>query len=176
VPESISADTEEVLHNIFEDLDQNHNGRLEPAELKVGVGHLIVGPCMPHQGTDGAGCDVEEDVLLHYTSPEQQAVHAWPIQEALRRLGLPARSKDYMADLLKQYDKDGDGRIDWGEFHAYVARKERVVKRTFRQLDADGNGSISPDELVRKGRYISCGRPCLFQPCVALASAQAGPS
>ena len=45
VPESISAATEEVLHNIFEELDQDHNGRLEPAELKVGFGYA--GPCTP---------------------------------------------------------------------------------------------------------------------------------
>ena len=110
-------------------------------------------------------CSVQIATLGYITlwaPAERQALHAWPKQEALRRLGLPARSQDYMADLLKQYDRDGDGRIDWGEFHAYVARKERVVKRTFRQLDADGSGNISPDELVSKGAHPLCMWLCLF--------------
>ena len=87
-------------------------------------------------------------------------MHVRPTQAALRRLGLPARSQDYLRDLLQQYDRDGDGRIDWAEFHAYVARKERVVQRTFAKLDADGSGEISADELVPFCCFpATCRRP-----------------
>ena len=54
----------------------------------------------------------------------------------------------------RQYDRDGDGSVDWEEFRQYVVRKERLVQRTFRKLDEDGDGSVSPEELVS-------GRPTL---------------
>lgn len=63
-------------------------------------------------------------------------------------MGLPGDSKAYVSDLLKQYDRNSDGSIDWEEYKRYVVRKERVVQRTFQKLDADGSGSISAEELV----------------------------
>lgn len=49
----------------------------------------------------------------------------------------------------RQYDKNGDGAIDWEEFRQYVVRKERLVQLTFQKLDEDGSGSVTPEELVR---------------------------
>ena len=142
-PENISQATEEVLHHIFEDLDTNHDGRLEPEEIKVPSSRLIL--------------QVFADTCMHCGGPIQHrpghgsvttcACMCTP-QAGLRRLGLPARSQDYLRELLQQYDRNGDGHIDWAEYHAYVARKERVVQRTFQKLDADGSGEISADELV----------------------------
>ncbi len=69
------------------------------------------------------------------------------MQGALRRLGLPG-SQHYVQDLLKQYDVNHDGSVDWEEYKQYVARKEKIVQRTFQKLDEDGSGSISAEELV----------------------------
>ena len=36
-----------------------------------------------------------------------------------------------------------------------MVRKERLVQRTFRKLDEDGNGSVSPEELVMSRPALS---------------------
>jgi Ca2+-binding EF-hand superfamily protein len=87
--------------------------------------------------------DKELCATVAYTS--NTALH---VQEALNKLGLPGNSHAYIADLLKQYDRNHDGSIDWEEYKRYVIRKERIVQRTFQKLDEDGSGSVSAEELV----------------------------
>ena len=73
-------------------------------------------------------------------------------RQALCMAGVCSRYRGAMAACppcsCRQYDKDGDGSVDWEEFRQYVVRKERLVQRTFRKLDEDGDGSVSPEELV----------------------------
>ncbi|CAL8462209.1 g1740 [Coccomyxa elongata] len=76
------------------------------------------------------------------------------LKEALNRLGLPGDSHAYISDLLKQYDRNHDGSIDWEEYRRYVVRKERIIRRTFQKLDEDGSGSISADELTKALRKL----------------------
>ncbi|KAK9906889.1 hypothetical protein WJX75_009795 [Coccomyxa subellipsoidea] len=108
VSQRISPATEETLQQIFQDIDRDHNGKLEVVEL----------------------------------------------QEALNKLGLPGNSHAYIADLLKQYDRNHDGSIDWEEYKRYVIRKERIVQRTFQKLDEDGSGSVSAEELTKSLRKL----------------------
>lgn len=49
----------------------------------------------------------------------------------MERLGLPP-TNNYLSELLRQYDRDGDGTVDYGEFKAYVLRKEAAMQRAFR--------------------------------------------
>lgn len=92
------------------------------------------------------------------------------VQEALRKLGLPGDSRAYISDLLKQYDRNHDGSIDWEEYKRYVIRKERIVQRTFQKLDEDGSGSVSAEELVHSPRptLSASGIWCTACSCMTL--------
>ncbi|KAK9805412.1 hypothetical protein WJX73_002357 [Symbiochloris irregularis] len=99
-----APDTENTdldIRAIFDEIDTNHNGRLEAEELKRG----------------------------------------------LQRLGLPHDSPAYLDQLLKQYDEDKDGTVDFWDFQHYVMRKERAIRRAFKALDEDDSGAISLIEL-----------------------------
>ena len=82
--------------------------------------------------------DIEHDGLIK----------SGELQRALEKLGLPHNSKEYLAVLQKQLDRNRDGVIDFKDFREYVLSKEKVAAKTFASLDADGSGSISVTELV----------------------------
>lgn len=97
---------------------------------------------------------VSSSSLLQLCGNAKHFINDLYLQSALRKLGLPA-SKQYVAALLKQYDRNNDGSVDWEEYKRYVIRKEKIVQRTFQKLDEDGSGSISAEELVsRSGHNI----------------------
>ena len=52
------------------------------------------------------------EVLLPSSKAQQKLMGYAPVQGALAELGLP-RSKAYLHDIIKQYDVNGDGSIDW---------------------------------------------------------------
>lgn len=58
-----------------------------------------------------------------------------------------------LSQLMAIADVDGDGLIDYNEFvaatmHLSKLEKEELLQKAFRQLDKDGSGSISLDELA----------------------------
>jgi Ca2+-binding EF-hand superfamily protein len=55
------------------------------------------------------------------------------------------RNRERVAGLLRDYDKDIDGRISAKEFGESRADE-------FKGLDANGDGYLSPDELARRGQ------------------------
>ncbi|KAJ2725823.1 hypothetical protein GGI07_001030 [Coemansia sp. Benny D115] len=58
-----------------------------------------------------------------------------------------------LQDMINEVDKDGNGKIDFGEFLSLMARQynngddEEELKEAFRVFDKDGNGVISASEL-----------------------------
>jgi Ca2+-binding EF-hand superfamily protein len=66
-------------------------------------------------------------------SPARKAANA------PRRPG--AEVPDALAPLLKEWDKDGDGKISFAEWRGNAA--------DFREADLNGDGFITPDELLR---------------------------
>ena len=64
-----------------------------------------------------------------------------------------------IADLVKKFDKDGDGNIDTGEFLNIITtgEKRNIIKKAlvhrhgireaFQKYDKDGNGVITRDEF-----------------------------
>ena len=74
-------------------------------------------------------------------------MHLCDAQVALAHLGLPC-SKDYLSEMLQQYDENHDGKIEFTEFEHYVQRRQGAIEKAFDKLDADKSGSISERELV----------------------------
>lgn len=70
------------------------------------------------------------------------------IKAALAEVGLP-NGQNYIRELLQQYDKDGDGEIDFSEFSRYVGTKVASVRRAFESMDTDGNGQLDAEEVRR---------------------------
>ena len=60
-----------------------------------------------------------------------------------------------MQELFTASDIDGTGQIDYEEFIAAmldsnrVARRAEAVRKSFEELDKDGDGFISPEDLVK---------------------------
>jgi Ca2+-binding EF-hand superfamily protein len=61
----------------------------------------------------------------------------------------PVHAQDSRADYLRQFDRDGDGRVSETEYLAYMGIG-------FARMDRDGNGRVEGDELPGgHGRAIS---------------------
>ncbi|MDQ6647079.1 MAG: EF-hand domain-containing protein [Pseudomonadota bacterium] len=59
------------------------------------------------------------------------------------------QAQDSRQKYLQQFDSNGDGRVSEAEYLNYMSR-------SFRRMDADGNGVLTPDELPGgRGRAVS---------------------
>ena len=158
---TISRSLESGLHAIFDEIDSDVSGKLDEPELKVSS----QAPVIRKAGAGSAHLGIQCTCIALSPVPETGTASGnWPClqtravvpratagtsQAALRKLGLPHDSTEYVQNLLQQYDANHDGLIDFEEFKRYVRRKEQVVSRAFKSIDVDGNGSISIEELVR---------------------------
>ena len=70
------------------------------------------------------------------------------LQAGMLVLGLPS-SDDFVADVMRNYDLDGDGSISFEEFSRYIRSKERVIIKAFSAMDASGQGYLTEKEIVR---------------------------
>jgi len=77
------------------------------------------------------------------------------VQAALRTLGLPANDA-YVDEIMRQYDANRDGSVDFGEFRRYVAAKEAAIRAAFAALDVDADGEVSQAELTMAMRRAGC--------------------
>jgi len=72
------------------------------------------------------------------------------LHEALQSIGLRPDSRDATLQVMRQYDKDGDGYLQLSEFTVLVQRARRQLLEpldVFRFFDKNRNGSIDLDEL-----------------------------
>jgi len=59
------------------------------------------------------------------------------------------------ARVMKEFDKDNNGNICWQEFWTYMSRRndavdaKAVVHQVFDAIDADGSGSLTPEEFAK---------------------------
>lgn len=88
------------------------------------------------------------------------------LHNALAKVGA-AIDESEMQELFRASDIDGTGQIDYEEFIAAmldsnrVGRRAEAVRRSFEELDRDGDGFISPEDLVKvmpRGSSIEVAR------------------
>lgn len=97
---------------------------------------------------------VHQDTHGLIRSTTSEAVTSLISKEALKSTlrSLLAGSAKRIADLLKEWDTDGSGDIDVGEFRQAVkslgfAAGDDEIDEVFAELDADGSGSIEAAEI-----------------------------
>ena len=83
-------------------------------------------------------------------------IHASQVGQILRTMGQAFEERD-LKKLIKQFDSDGSGEIEFEEFAAMVAtfvnsgqdqaRLEEELREAFRLFDKEGNGYISTTVL-----------------------------
>jgi Ca2+-binding EF-hand superfamily protein len=104
---ALNESAQATLRDIFRDLDRNHDGKLQIPEIKVSLTSIAEGMCV-----------VEVHSFLLCRREKQSPISSLltgfilPMQGALGSVGLP-RSQEYLREILKQYDRNGDGSIDW---------------------------------------------------------------
>jgi len=88
------------------------------------------------------------------------------LHNALAKVGAAIEESE-MQELFHASDIDGTGQIDYEEFIAAmldsnrVARRTEAVRKSFEELDRDGDGFISPEDLVKvmpRGSSIELAR------------------
>ncbi|GAX75024.1 hypothetical protein CEUSTIGMA_g2470.t1 [Chlamydomonas eustigma] len=88
------------------------------------------------------------------------------LHNALAKVGAAIEESE-MQELFHASDLDGTGQIDYEEFIAAmldsnrVARRTEAVRKSFEELDRDGDGFISPEDLVKvmpRGSSIELAR------------------
>lgn len=76
------------------------------------------------------------------------------LHNALAKVGAAIEESE-MQELFHASDVDGTGQIDYEEFIAAmldsnrVAKRAEAVRRSFEELDKDGDGFISPEDIVK---------------------------
>ncbi|KAF1814312.1 calcium dependent mitochondrial carrier protein-like protein [Eremomyces bilateralis CBS 781.70] len=66
----------------------------------------------------------------------------------LRRIDHPLKDADHvLGDVMKDVDADGDGRIQYPEFHAFMKRTEKDLWDLFISIDHNSDGKIDKNEL-----------------------------
>jgi len=86
------------------------------------------------------------DIQANQNSPfaNYQPLSGTKLLNLARSAGIPT---EFMATVLEQGDKDGDGYISREEFLTYMVDSERRLKEAFDRMDADGSGLLSKQEI-----------------------------
>eukprot|EP00798_Chlamydomonas_sp_ICE-L_P025075 gene25075-10727_t len=66
---------------------------------------------------------------------------------AVARMGLPS-SQEYIKEIMAEYDHDNDSTISFDKFKRSMKKREQVIQKAFRSMDADGDGEVTVSELL----------------------------
>lgn len=70
------------------------------------------------------------------------------LQKGFKKIDHPLKNADQMLkDIIKAVDTDGDGKIQYEEFRAFVEAAERHLFHLFRSIDRDKNDKLDKEEL-----------------------------
>ncbi|KAL2354433.1 calcium dependent mitochondrial carrier protein-like protein [Cryomyces antarcticus] len=79
---------------------------------------------------------------------KQGHLDAGALKKGLRKMDHPLKNADgLLQDVLKAIDVDGDGRIQYHEFHSFVQQTEQELWSLFQSIDKDSNGKLDKSEL-----------------------------
>ncbi|HEV7272333.1 EF-hand domain-containing protein [Pseudoxanthomonas sp.] len=95
---------------------------------------------------------MSRSILLPFATALSVFALAAPV--AAQQRALTDEQKAALLERLKAADTNGDGVIDKAEAEAKLPR---LAKR-FDTLDADGNGTLSPDEMRAAGQKMAARR------------------
>lgn len=91
-----------------------------------------------------------EAAFRKYDADGSGFIDAAELADVLHQLGLPSDEQS-VNQVLTQMDTGGDGKLDMEEFGVwYIKAEQRLLaqaKAAFDQVDTDGSGSISADEV-----------------------------
>ena len=177
------------LKQLFNQIDADGNGKLDPSELQVTSSSFRLKPeaqqtgmtCIcPRPLHSTLKCCYEFVAQSELATVRLSVGKFAPLrlslgltstlrilQGALSQLGLPC-SRDYLSDMLTQYDENHDGLVDYTEFQHYVKRRRFAMERAFDKLDTDKSGSISEPELASAVCPLLHFAADAAMPCIAL--------
>ncbi len=143
-----------VLKSLFTKYDKDGSGQLNRSELQ---GLFVQDLGLSKEQAEAYALLLDKDGSGSISFDE---FHAW-LQSGERFKNVTDSSRYHRlkkaVEMFKSYDKDGSGALDSNEFEklflAYGGKKENV-KAGLNELDKDGNGLISLQELLRWLRWI----------------------
>jgi len=161
--------------------DQDGSGTLDADELLPALHQLGLQSCNERHGelilrawdVDGSGkLDLLEftdlvrslQAFAKFDTDSSGDIDVAELRPALRRLGLPADTKEASA-ILRRYDTDASGRIELHEF-AVLARDISL----FASFDADGNGLLDADELLQVLARLGLSKAAIAQVTTIIAA------
>lgn len=95
-----------------------------------------------------------QDLFMTMDKDDDGRIDSRDLHQALEQVGA-AIDEHEMQELFQASDMDGRGQIDYEEFIAAMLDSNRVAQRTdavrksFQQLDRDGDGYITVDDLAQ---------------------------
>lgn len=122
------------LDQRFEQLDANHDGKVDKTELSAGMRQLF----------DGA--DKNKDGKVSKDEFEaQREIMRGKHPEHMQRSG-PAKGHEHGNGFFAHLDQNGDGTIEASELQQAAAKR-------FERLDANHDGSVDKTELAAHHRF-----------------------
>ncbi|GER49054.1 centrin2 [Striga asiatica] len=100
-----------------------------------------------------------KDAFEQFDTDRSGTIDANELNEAMRVLGFES-SEEEITRIIAEVDKDGSGTIDFDEFCFMMTAKfgERdtieELKKAFRTIDLDNNGSISLGDIRRTANVV----------------------
>ncbi|VDP77388.1 unnamed protein product [Echinostoma caproni] len=133
--------TTEEIDFIFEKFDKNRSGKLNKADIREWLKNKFHGKMGLRKLVRHAfeKVDLDEDGTI--TKEELVKVNSGHLTEA------------DINKIFEEFDKDKSGRLDKSEIRAWMNSfghgVRRLVHRTFRKMDLNGDGYITKDELLK---------------------------